>query len=120
MTDSERAALISDAMSEWHHDFDGLGKGEQNRHTSFTDSIALTHCICWGAAWRMLEHLRNFVPVEQRMAFMGMVPALKSPPADCTENCMDGPCDCSGEWIIRAWGAPSDPIHPVAERVRPA
>ena len=30
-------------------------------------------------------------------------PALKIPPIDCTNHCGDGPCDCSGEWRIRAW-----------------
>jgi hypothetical protein len=28
------------------------------RHNgTWRDSLALTHCLCWGAAWRMLDYL---------------------------------------------------------------
>lgn len=75
MTDEETQAeygrLITEATAEWHHDFDGLGDGAQNRHGSFTDSTAHTHCICWGAAWRTLVHLRS-LPIDRQMALLGM------------------------------------------------
>lgn len=66
----------------------------------------------------VIETLRN-LPVEQRMEAMGMVPALSIPPVDCNDDCMDGPCTCSGTFRVRAWGEADDPIRPVAEGVRP-
>lgn len=32
-----------------------------------------------------------------------LVPALHTPPADCTGDCGWGPCNCSGEWRCAAY-----------------
>lgn len=64
------ARLVKAATDEFHFDWH---KGRKHGHGSFSDSVAHTHCICWGAAWRMLQLLRS-LPVEQRMEAMGMLP----------------------------------------------
>jgi hypothetical protein len=36
-------------------------------------------------------------------AYDASKPALSTHPKDCTNNCYDGPCDCSGEWQVKGW-----------------
>lgn len=40
----------SEAVKGWHY---------RERHTSFRDSLALTHCICFGSVYRTLVWLHE-------------------------------------------------------------
>jgi hypothetical protein len=52
-----RADLVAEAMRRFHQPVDEE-HGLLARHNgTWRDSLALTHCLCWGAAWRMLDYL---------------------------------------------------------------
>lgn len=51
----ESHRLVDEVLHNWHYTFPP--GGPETRHGSFSDSMALTHCICYGAAWRMLDYL---------------------------------------------------------------
>jgi hypothetical protein len=45
-------------LRNWHYDFDGIRSGDRHKHGgAFTDSPALTHCICYGAAHKAVRPL---------------------------------------------------------------
>jgi hypothetical protein len=49
VTRSPLTDTAQDALHDWHHGH----YGEQERHKGFSDSAAFTHCICFGAAYRV-------------------------------------------------------------------
>lgn len=40
---------------------------------------------------------------------------LSIPPADCTDNCGVGPCDCSGVFRARAWDVSPDALRAILD-----
>lgn len=52
----ERHGVIADALSGFHQPSDETGLLPRH-HGAFTDSLALTHCACWGGAWKLLDYL---------------------------------------------------------------
>lgn len=60
MDDGERRHdTIASALEKWHYPIleDPDKAAPELRHGTFSDSMALTHCICYGAAFRMLDFL---------------------------------------------------------------
>lgn len=55
--DKKIKEVVDEVLSEWHYDHDGMSKGAAHRHGSFSDSLAFTHCICYGAGFRVAERL---------------------------------------------------------------
>lgn len=55
---SDRLGVLLAAVEGFHQQFPEHGEPFPPRHNSaFTDSPALTHCICFGAAGRTLDYL---------------------------------------------------------------
>lgn len=54
-----RARLVSELLEGWHYDWEGREAGDPHPHKGFSDSLALTHCICFGAGFRILDALRD-------------------------------------------------------------
>lgn len=70
---SPQADAVSEALQGFHqpHDENGL----LPRHNgTWHDSLALTHCLCWGAAWRMLDYLVANPDVYERVSRSGGQP----------------------------------------------
>lgn len=59
VADAGAYVLARDDLSEFHYQFDaGPPGGPEHRHGSaWSDSVAWTHCICFGAAARAVEPL---------------------------------------------------------------
>lgn len=52
----EKHEVVADAMQRFH--LPGIEDGHLlPRHGNWKDSLALTHCLCYEAAWQMLNHL---------------------------------------------------------------
>lgn len=66
------ADLITNAIEDFHYRWSEHvpGEGLPERHgEAWSDSLAMTHCICWGAATAMLmyllEHPERFDALRQ-------------------------------------------------------
>jgi hypothetical protein len=46
--------------------------------------------------------------------------ALSTHPKDCTNNCYDGPCDCSGQWQVKGWTFDPAPVPALVAELRVA
>ncbi len=94
-----------------------LEQAERDRDELLQDSVVAqdelrnvererNEAIGEAAAWNGLRVKADAraLAAEQREAALveagnaALKESVRLPPADCTEACMDGPCDCSGEW----------------------
>lgn len=76
MTDHEKCLLIAQAIRDWHY---GCDEGLVRHNHAWSDSPAMSHCICWGSAWRLLSFLDG----------RGMLTAPVHNPADGPVNPAD-------------------------------
>lgn len=71
------------------------------------DSIGVAYCLRCKRKWPCSSNdLETRVERVRELARSARA-AVSKGPADCTNNCNDGPCDCSG--VFRAMGWDLDP-----------
>jgi hypothetical protein len=66
-----RADVVAEAMRRFHQPLSDDGRLAARHNGTWDDSLALTHCLCWGAAWEMLDYLLDHPDVYERLSHIG-------------------------------------------------
>jgi hypothetical protein len=57
MKTDPQANVVAEALRRFHQPLSEDGHLAARHNGTWSDSLALTHCLCWGAAWTMLDYL---------------------------------------------------------------